>query len=154
MSPSNARKAASCWPLREHLLGSFERLGVKALAEVSVGQVEFHIIGVRTGAQRILKMRDGVVVQAETGEQHADPGLSAIVARAYLVKLRDGLASLVELPQLQIRLSQQVQVLRTVRMLLNLRRQLGEVQLSLLLGSEVGASIEIIEEMLIGIRTR
>ena len=65
-----------------YLLGGFERLGVKAFAEVGVGQVEFHIVGVGTGVQGRLKMLDGVVVQAEAGEQHAHSGLSAIVARA------------------------------------------------------------------------
>ena len=76
---------------RRNLLGGFERLGIETFAEVGVGQVEFHIVGIGIGLQRRLEMWDGIVVQMIAGQQHADSGLRAIVAGADLIKLRDGL---------------------------------------------------------------
>ena len=65
-----------------NLQGSFERLGIKAFAEIGIGQIEFHVVGIGIGLQRRLEMQDGVVIQMIAGEQHADAGLGAVVARA------------------------------------------------------------------------
>ena len=75
------------------------------------------------------------------GQQHADSGLGAIVARADLVKLCDRLACFFELSQFQISFRQQVEILRLVRMLLDLLDQFGQVQLRALLRSKVGAIV-------------
>src|SRR5206468_2091483 len=100
-----------------------------------------------------LEMLDGVVVQTETRQQYTDAGLGAVVARAELVKLRDDLSAFVGLAQFQISFGQQVEVLRLVRMFLDLLRQLGQIQLRPVLRREIGTIIKIIEKMLIGIRT-
>ena len=88
------------------------------------------------------------------GEQHAYASLSAVVARAYLVKLRDGAASVFGLAEFQISLCQQVEILRAVGMLLDLFDQFGLVELSPGLGSEVGAVVQIFKKMLIRIGSR
>ena len=80
MSPSRARNASSCWPVAETWLRGLERLLVLAFAEIGVGQIEFHIVGVGIGLQRGLEMLDGVVVQVIAREQNADSGLRAEVA--------------------------------------------------------------------------
>ena len=59
----------------------FERFRVEPFAEVSIGQIEFHVVGIGIGAQCRLEMLDGVVVQTVTREQYADARLGAIVVR-------------------------------------------------------------------------
>ena len=54
------------------------------------------------------------------GEQHAYAGLGSVVARAYLIKLRDCAASFFPLSELQICFRQQIEFLWAVRMLLDL----------------------------------
>ena len=68
--------------------------------------------------------------------------------------MRDDLSAFVGLAQFQISFGQQVEVLRLVRMFLDLLRQLGQIQLRPVLRREIGTIIKIIEKMLIGIRTR
>ena len=99
-------------------------------------------------------MLDGVVIQTVAGEQHADAGLGAVVARAYLVELGDGAARVVGLSQFQISLGQQVEVLRAVGMFLDLFDQFGLIELSPGLGSKIGAVVEILKKVLIRIGSR
>ena len=47
---------------RRNFRGGLESLIVGALAEVSVGQIELHVIGIGIGLQCRLKMLDGVVI--------------------------------------------------------------------------------------------
>ena len=64
-------------------------------------------------------MLDSIVIQVITREQHADAGLRAIVVRAQLIELRDGIFREFQLPELQISLGQQVEILGLTRMFLN-----------------------------------
>ena len=44
------------------LLGSLERRFIKTLAEISISQVELHIVGIRIRVQRGLKMLDRFII--------------------------------------------------------------------------------------------
>ena len=89
---------------RRNLLGGFKRLRIEAFAEISVGQIKFHVIRIRIGTQGRLEMLDGVVIQTVSSKQNTHPGLRAVVARADLVKPRNCFSRIFEFGQLQISL--------------------------------------------------
>jgi len=78
----------------------------------------------------------------DSAQQHAHAGLRAVVAGAQLIQLRDGFARVVGLAKLQIRFGQQIEILRLIRMLLNLLGELSKVQLRALLRGKRCAVVE------------
>src|SRR6266478_897262 len=99
-------------------------------------------------------MKDRVVVQAITRQEYADTRLHAEIFRAQLVELCDGFARIVGLAEFQIRFGKEIEILRTVRMLLDLLGEFGQVELRALFWRKTGPVIEIVEKMLVGIRAR
>ena len=97
------------------LIRGVERLLVKTFAEIGVGEIEFHVVGIGIGFQRGLKMQDRVVVEAIAREQHADSGLRAVIAGAELVELFHGFARVGDFAEFQICFGEQVEILRLVR---------------------------------------
>ena len=69
------------------LLGGFERQRIGALAEIRVGQIEFHVIGIGICGKGILKMQNCLVVQSITRQKHTHSGLRPVVASAQLIEL-------------------------------------------------------------------
>ena len=136
---ASERNASSCWPAAETVLRGTKRVGVLTLAEISVRQIEFHVVGVGICTQRGLKMLNGIVVQAITREQNADAGLGAIVIRADLIKLRDGLPGVRRFAELQVSFGEQVQILRLAGMFLNLLIQFGDIELRALLAEKAAS---------------
>ena len=125
---------------------------VETGAEVSIGQIEFHVVRLGIGTQRALKMLDGVIVQTVTREQYANASLSAIVVGADLIELRDHLPGFVPFPEPQVSFGEQIKVLRLARVLLDTILQFGNVELSALLRRKLGTVVEVVEKVLIGIR--
>src|SRR5437868_10582324 len=99
-------------------------------------------------------MLNGVVVQTIAGQKYARTSLGTIVARAYLIELGNCAPRIFHFSKFQIRLSQQIEVLRAVWMLLDLFHKFGLIELSPGLGSEIGAVVQVFKEVLIGIRPR
>ena len=60
---------------------------------------------------------------------------------------------LIQLARLQVGLGQQVQVFRLIGVLLNLIIQLGDIHLIARARCEFRTSVQIVEEMLVGVRT-
>ena len=114
---------------RRNLLGSFKRLRIEAFAEIRISQIKFHVVGIRIGVQGRLEMLNGIVVQTVASQQYARAGLCPVVTGAELIKLRDCFSRVFEFAQFQIRFGQQIEILRLIRMFLNLLRQLCQIQL-------------------------
>ena len=72
-----------------------------------------------------MEVKDRVVVQAITRQEYADTRLHAEIFRAQLVELCDGFARIVGLAEFQIRFDKEIEILRTVRMLLDLLGEFG-----------------------------
>src|ERR1700738_1353253 len=124
---------------------------MKAFAEIGVCQIKLHVVGIRIGAQSRLKMLDSLIVQAIAGEQYADPRLGAVIVAAELVKLSVGPASIFRFAKFQVGFGEQVEILRLVRVFLDLFGELGQVELRALARRESCAIVEIIEKVLVGI---
>src|SRR5207237_9714405 len=120
--------------------------------KISIGKIELHVIGIGVRAQRSLKVANGVVVQAIARKKHADSRLHAKILRAHLVKLRNAVASLLRFPELQLRFSKKIKILRPVWMLLNLFSQFRQIKLRAFSRCKIRAIVEIMEEVLIWIR--
>ena len=97
-------------------MGGIEGFGIEALAKIDVGQIELDVIGIRVGMQGILEVTNGFVVKMISGQQYSNAGLGAIVAGAYLIKLRDGFFGLIMFTEFEIGFGKQVKVLRLARM--------------------------------------
>ena len=65
-----------------------------------------------------------------------------------LIELRDRALRVFHVSGFQVRLGQQIQVLRLIWMLLHFVRQLCQVQLIARAGGEIGAIVEIVEQVL------
>src|SRR5215469_136492 len=96
-------------------------------------------------------MLDGMVIQAEARQEHADPGLRSIIVGAQLVELRDHLQGFIHFAKLKVRFGEKIKILRLVGMLLNQSGQFGKIQLRLGLLRQVSAIVQIVEKVLIRI---
>jgi hypothetical protein len=79
--PEQSQEGIILLARRRDLPRGFKRLGIKAFAEVSIGQIEFHVVGIGICVQRHLEMLDGVVVQTVPSEQYTRAGWGALVTR-------------------------------------------------------------------------
>jgi len=138
---------------RDGLCGAESRL-VFPLAEKRFGQIEFHIVGIRIQTFGGLEVADRVVIKAITRKQRAGAGLRTEILPAHFVKLRDRCAGFRNFPQFQIRFREQIQILRTSWMHLDLFGEFTDIELRSLFCSERSAIVEIVEEVLVRIRSR
>ena len=81
------------------LLSNFERSGVLTLSKISVGEIEFHVVGIRICFQGRLKMLDGIVIQIVARKENADAGLRAEIPSAQLIDLGHSFACVVDFSQ-------------------------------------------------------
>src|SRR6202034_420573 len=138
-------------PGRGNLLGSLERLRIMSFAEICIGEVELHVIGIRICLESCLEVLNRIVVPTISRKQTPNPGLRAIVVRTHLIKLCDGRPRNVDLSKLQISLGQEIQILRLPRMLLDLRCYFRDIEFGPFLGRKRGTVVEIVEKVLIRI---
>ena len=136
------------------LPGRFQRLRIRALAEICVDEIEFHIVRIGIGLLRRLKVLNRVIVQTIARQEHADAGLRSKVAGAQLIQLPNCPERVVAPSQLKVSLRQQVEILRLIRVLLDLLGQLRQIELRAILRRERRPIVQIVEEMLVRLGPR
>ncbi len=99
-------------------------------------------------------MLDCALVKAIARQQDTYAGEHSIVVGAGLVKLCDGLLGFIHLAQLEVGFGQEVEILRLIRILLDLVGQLFDIELVARRSRQMRAIVEVFEEILIGKRSR